>query len=358
MTINLHHAAPSQADVAFRIGHIEVRSPFVLAPLSGYSDAAMRLLAREYGAGLVYTEMISCVAYLRDNRRTLLRAAWLPQEKPVALQIMGADVDLMRRAAERAQRDGADIIDINMGCPAKRIVKTESGSALMRSPERAERIMRAMVQSVDLPVTVKLRTGWSQEVGDARAVAEAAEAAGVAAITIHGRTQTQKFNGKADWEVIQAVKESVRIPVIGNGDVETPREAVARLRSYGCDGVMIGRGAMGRPWIFSASHALLTTGQAPAPPDGAELAEIIARHLAYLHLVYPERDALLRFRKHCAAYLRGLPHSRALRAHLHTLESAAAITDALENYFAQMACRNEGKPAYEIGETPIPAEFN
>ncbi|MBI3092154.1 MAG: tRNA dihydrouridine synthase DusB [Candidatus Tectomicrobia bacterium] len=326
-------AAPPVA-AGFRIGPVLVSNPFLLAPLSGYSDAAMRLIAREEGAGFAFTEMISCIAYLHDSRRTLQRAAWLPEEKPFGLQLMGADADLMRRAAEKAQRDGADLLDINMGCPARRIVRAESGSALMRSPESAERIMRATVASVDIPVTVKLRSGWSREIGDARAVAEAAEAAGIAAITVHGRTQTQKFAGKADWEVIQAVKERVRIPVIGNGDVETAVEAVARMRGAGCDGVMIGRGAIGRPWLFAASLALLTTGMLPEPPGGEALLRLMLRHLGYLQRLYPAGQGLLRFRKHCAAYLRGWPQSKALRAHLHTLCDPAAVEAALVGYFS------------------------
>lgn len=329
---------------AFRIGPIEVRSPFVLAPLSGYSDAAMRLIAREQGAGMVYTEMLSCIAYLHGSRKTLLRATWFPEEKPIGIQVMGADADVIRRAAERAQHEGADLLDINMGCPARRVVRSQSGSALMRSPEHAERIMRATVRAVDIPVTVKLRTGWSKEVGDARAVAEAAEAAGVAAITVHGRTQTQKFTGRADWDVIQAVKERVSIPVIGNGDIATPYEAVARLRETGCDGVMIGRGAIGQPWIFSASLALAKTGRIPEPPNCDDLLAIIRRHLRYLTLIYSEREAMLRFRKHCAAYLRGIPHSKALRAHLHTLENAAAIEEALTRYFTGLG--RDGQPRW------------
>lgn len=325
-------AAPPVA-AGFRIGPVQVSNPFLLAPLSGYSDAAMRLIARQEGAGLAFTEMISCIAYLHDSQRTLQRAAWLPEEKPVGLQLMGADADLMRRAAEKAQRDGADLLDINMGCPARRIVSAESGSALLRSPERAERIMRATVASVDIPVTVKLRSGWSSEIGDARAVAEAAEAAGIAAITVHGRTQSQKFDGKADWEVIQAVKERVRIPVIGNGDVETAGEAVARMRGSGCDGVMIGRGAIGRPWLFAASLALLTTGRLPEPPGGEALLRLMLRHLGYLLRLYPARQALLRFRKHCAAYLRGVPQSKALRAHLHVLSEPEAVEAALVRFF-------------------------
>ena len=223
----------------------------VLAPLAGYTDLAFRLLCREAGAGLCFSEMISCHGLARGQRNSLVLLHTIPRDRPLIIQLFGSDPEMMARAAAGVDPDQADGIDINMGCPVKKVVKRGAGSALMRDPDLAERIIAAVVAATPLPVSVKIRAGWDTGTINAPDFARMAEQTGATMITVHGRTRQQGFTGQADWKVIRRVKERVRVPVIGNGDVLTWEDGEAMLSQTGCDAVMIGRGALGNPWVFS-----------------------------------------------------------------------------------------------------------
>ena len=268
------------------IGGLVLANPVILAPMAGVTDLPFRLLCKESGCGLVVSEMISDNALLFDNDRTLEMLRMEPAERPVAMQIFGSNPELMAQAAQKVEAAGADIIDINMGCPAPKIVKNGEGSALMRKPELAQRILRAVVAAVQVPVTVKIRKGWSEQEVNAVELALLAEEAGVAAVAVHGRTREQFYEGKADWQIIREVKEALSIPVIGNGDIWSPADAARMLEQTGCDGIMVGRGCQGNPWLFRDILAYLQTGVVPPAPSLEERRRFILRHLDIDHRIH------------------------------------------------------------------------
>jgi tRNA-dihydrouridine synthase B len=296
-----------------RIGLLEMSSPLLLAPMAGVTDLPFRLLAREMGCGLVYSEMVSSKGLLYHNAQTKNMICIEEQERPVAVQIFGSDPANMATAAEIVAKTGADIIDINMGCPTLKIIKNGEGSALMRQPERAYDIMRAVVEAVDIPVTVKFRKGWDNNSVNVVTLARLAQKAGIAAIAVHGRTREQFYSGQADWNIIREVKDSVDIPVIGNGDVRTPDDAVALLTLTGCDGIMIGRGAQGNPWIFRQIGHYFATGEYLPPPSLSERLVILLRHLDMLVAFKGEYIGIREMRRHAAWYTKGLRKSAQLR---------------------------------------------
>ena len=316
-----------------RIGEVDLDSKLALAPMAGVSDLAFRTICRELGAELTYTEMVSAKALVyQDNKtRGLLRIG--ENEHPAGAQIFGSDVECMAQAAALAiEISGADIIDINMGCPVGKVVKSGDGSALMRDPDKAMLIIQAVVKSVRCPVTVKIRKGWDKGSVNAVGFAKMAEEAGAAAITVHGRTRAQLYSGKADWDIIREVKSAVRVPVIANGDVFTAEDAARIIKYTGADMVMIGRGALGNPWLFQQARALLDGEYVPSLPPVDKRAETALRQLEMSAALKGERIACLEARRHYAWYLRGVPHSgyfKSLISKAETLEDLRKITEGI-----------------------------
>ena len=250
-----------------KIGDVVLENNVILAPMAGVTDLAFRLLCRRAGAGLVCMEMVSAKAIYYNNKNTEELLAIHPQEVPASLQLFGSDPKILAEMAKRIEERPFSILDFNMGCPVPKVVNNGEGSALMKEPKLVEEILSGLVRAVDKPVTVKIRKGFNESCCNAVEIARIAEGCGVAAIAVHGRTREQYYSGRADWDIIRQVKQAVKIPVIGNGDVDSPRAAKALLEQTGCDGVMIGRAAQGNPWIFRDTVAFLETGSVPEPPD-------------------------------------------------------------------------------------------
>jgi nifR3 family TIM-barrel protein len=316
-----------------RIGDVVVDPPLFLAPMAGFTNVAFRRIARRLGCGLTATEMVMAEGVVRGHPRTLELAAIDPDERPAAVQIAGADPAVLGEAAARLVDRGADVVDVNMGCPVRKIVDRCAGSALLKDPARAAAVVEGIKKRVSVPVTVKIRSGWddaSQSVEAARAL----EAAGAAAISVHGRTREQQYSGRASREAIRAVKESVSIPVIGNGDVTTPQDVVDMARETGVDGVMIGRAALWDPWIFqSAAHALREGTVGPAPST-EERRAVIVEYFEETARARGERTAVLQMRKFASLYLRGFPGARKLRERIQTMDSASDFFATIDGVFA------------------------
>jgi len=296
-----------------RIGNVKLFNPVIAAPMAGVSDRAYRILAREFQCGLACTEMVSDQALLYNNPRTFTILEHTGEPGPLCVQIFGSNPENMARAAVIVEKMGADIIDLNMGCPTPKIVRNGEGAALMKTPELAARIVREVVFRVRVPVTVKMRKGWDENSVNAVEVALLAEAAGAAAITIHGRLRSQFYGEQADWDIIGAVKTALKIPVIGNGDIRTPVDAKRMMEETACDAVMIGRAAMGNPWIFAQTVHYLAAGELLPPPALQEKLSVARRHLDLLVETKGESLALLEMRKHAAWYIKGLPGAARMR---------------------------------------------
>jgi tRNA-dihydrouridine synthase B len=316
-----------------RIGTVNIGEPAViLAPMAGVTDLPFRLLAKEMGCSLVYSEMVSDKGLIYANRHTVDMLKIDARERPVAIQIFGSEPDCMAEAAKIVEQAGADIIDINMGCPTPKIVKNGEGSALMRRPELAYSIMASVVDAVGVPVTVKIRKGWDDDSVNAVEMARLAGRAGVAAIAVHGRTRAQFYSGKADWNIIREVKQSAGIPVIGNGDIRTPRDAALMLTETGCDGIMVGRGAQGNPWVFRQIMYYLKTGVVLPPPGIEERFDILRRHLDMLVACKGEYIAIREMRRHAAWYTKGLPHAAEIRLRFNQAECREDFGTILEAF--------------------------
>ena len=313
-----------------QIGDIEITSKLALAPMAGVTDLAFRTICRELGAGLTYTEMVSAKALVYKDKKTRLLLQLGDGESPVGAQIFGSDASCLADAAGLAlEISGADFVDINMGCPVGKIVKSGDGSALMKDPDKAMKIVEAVVKAIDRPVTAKFRKGWDKGNVNAVPFAQALEAAGAFAIAVHGRTRTQMYSGKADWDIIREVKKAVAIPVIANGDVFSAEDAVKILKYTGADMAMIARGAMGDPWIFEQSQALLKGDNIPQRPPIAKRAETAMRQFEMASKYKGEHIACLEARKHYSWYLRGVPHASYVKEKIvkaSTLEDLRAIT--------------------------------
>lgn len=293
-----------------RIGSVEVNTPVMLAPMAGVTDLAFRTLCREYGAGLTVTEMVSSKALMYQDRKSLALMKLGEGEAPAAIQLFGSDPVCMGEAAAKAFGTAhPDIIDINMGCPVGKVVSSGDGSALMRAPERARDVIEAVVKSVSCPVTVKFRKGFDSASVNAVEFGLMCEAAGASAITVHGRTRAQMYSGRADMEIIKAVKAAVGIPVFANGDIFTGEDAKKALDFTGCDGVAIARGAMGSPWIFRDAKAALAGEPVPEAPSYLERLELARRQFELAAVDRGERTACLEARKHLAWYLKGMPYA-------------------------------------------------
>ena len=309
------------SSAGFSIGGVTVENPLVLAPMAGVTDLPFRLLCKEQGCGMTYTEMVSAKAILYGNKNTQELLKIGEAERPAAVQIFGSDPEIMAEIGARLAEGPYDIIDVNMGCPVPKIVNNGEGSALMRDPGTAEKILTAVVKAISKPVTVKFRKGFANGEETAVEFAKMAEACGVQAVAVHGRTREQYYSGKADWDVIRRVKEAVKIPVIGNGDVFQPEDAARMMGETGCDGVMIARGAKGNPWIFKRSLEFLRTGQASLSPSREEVREMILRHGRMLIEYKGEYVGMREMRGHMAWYTAGMPHSASLRREINQIET-------------------------------------
>ncbi len=312
-----------------KIGGLALDGPAVLAPLAGIGNLPFRLLCRRFGAALVSSEMMGCHGLVRGQGQTLRMLATDPAERPVSFQLFGADPAVMAEASVLLAESGADVVDLNFGCPVPKVVRHRGGAALLKEPDLLEAVVAACVKQCPCPVTVKIRSGWDERQINALEIARRVEAAGAAALTIHARTRSQKFEGRAEWHVITDVVRSVRIPVIGNGDVFSGPDARAMLEQTGCAGVMIGRGALGRPWIFRSIRHFLTTGEELSEPTLPERVEVIREHYQGLKNLKGERTGRLEMRKHTAWYIKNLPGAAAIRRRVNSCESEEAYLSLL-----------------------------
>lgn len=312
------------------IGNVTLDNPYVLAPMAGVTDLPFRLLCKEQGAGLLCMEMVSAKAIQYHNKNTEALLEIHPEELPVSLQLFGSDPDVISEIAKQIEELPFAILDINMGCPVPKIVKNGEGSALMKNPKLVYEIVSKTAKAIQKPVTVKIRKGFDDDHVNAVEIAKIMEEAGGAAIAVHGRTREQYYSGKADWDIIRQVKEAVSIPVIGNGDVTSGESAIAMQKETGCDGVMIGRGSQGNPWIFSELLAYEQTGKMPPRPSATELKNMMLRH-ARLQIQYKgDYLGIREMRKHVAWYTSGIPNSAKLRNEINMVASYEELEELLE----------------------------
>ncbi len=328
----------------WHIGDVQIPNRVVLAPMAGVTDLPFRLLVKEFGCGLVYAPMVSSMALQYGNPASRKFLSFSDIERPVAVQLFGAKPAIMAEAARCVADLGPDIIDINMGCPTPKIVSGGAGCALMRDPALAAEIAAAVVEAVSIPVTVKIRSGWDAEHMTAVKLSRLLEDVGVAALCVHGRTREQFYSGEADWSVIAAVKDAVSVPVIGNGDVKTPQDAARLLQETGCDAVMVGRGSLGRPWVFAQIVQHLNGDEVMADPEPDERIDLALRHL-HMAVEFGGERAIYEMRKHLAWYLKGLDHANQVKRAVMEAETLESVIDNLQTYRRQLRayCESAGE---------------
>lgn len=316
-----------------QIGNVLLENNVMLAPMAGVTDLPFRMICKEQGAGLLCMEMISAKAVHFNNKNTEALMEIHPAEIPVSLQLFGSEPDIMAETAAHIEKRPFAILDINMGCPVPKVVNNHEGSALMRDPKLAGKIIYAVSHAVKKPVTVKIRKGFDDSTVNAVELAQIAEENGAAAVTVHGRTREQYYSGKADWDIIRQVKQAVSIPVIGNGDVTDAHAAARMLEETGCDGIMVGRASRGNPWIFREINSYLDTGVIPERPAKEEVCDTILKHAKLQLECKGEYAAIREMRKHVAWYTAGYPHSAKLRRLVNDMETLAELTEGIQKIF-------------------------
>lgn len=314
-----------------QIGNVKLENDLILGPMAGVTDLPFRLLCKEQGAGLLCMEMVSAKGIMYNNKNTKFLLTIDERERPVSLQLFGSDADIISEQAKRIEELPFDILDINMGCPVPKIVNNGDGSALMKNPLLAGEIIEKTARAIQKPVTVKIRKGFDEEHINGVEMAHIAQESGAAAIAVHGRTREQYYSGKADWEIIRKVKEAVKIPVIGNGDVWTPQDAIDMRKQTGCDGVMIGRGAQGNPWIFKQILHYEQTGELLEKPSPQEVTEMILRHAKMQMEFKGEYIGMREIRKHAAWYTAGYKNSAKLRGKINETETYEELKELLSH---------------------------
>ena len=336
------------------IGPIQLRNNLIVAPMAGVTERPFRILCKRLGAGMAVSEMVASNSLLWGSEKTIRRGNHEGEVEPKVVQIAGADPAMMAEAAKYNVDKGAHIIDINMGCPAKKICNVYAGSALLQDEPLVGRIVSAVVNAVDIPVTLKIRTGWNRQNKNALAIARIAEENGIQSLAMHGRTRADMYTGDAEYDTIRAVKQSVRIPVVANGDIDSPEKAKFVLEYTGADAVMIGRAAQGRPWIFREIAHFLATGEKLPPPDVAEIREVLVAHLHDLYAFYGYERGTRVARKHISWYTKGLKHSAVFRARMNTLDDATSQLAAVEEFFDGLLAHSRALE-YDEGEVALAA---